>query len=357
MKLWKKCPLLVSVAVSGFIITVIALANRNGVYAEYETNGGQTPVLAVVFQGLKDGKYPWSETKEKLAPEKEEQDLQDGDDRTQVSGNSPDNQAAENVQDSETGETAEDDGEDSAAGQEESAVNPDEQTADGGNEEQNAQQEGSDAGEEEEKESQENILQETQKPDYFADAVFIGDSRTQGLLEYGGLGPDTTFYCKTSLTIYDLFKKPKAFIKENGKSITLEQALTEHQFGKVYLMIGINELGTGNTEYFYEEYARTVEKIQQLQPDSIIFIQSIMRVGSKKNASDKIFNNANINARNESIATLADGQKIFYLDVNEAVCDGNGNLYDDWTFDQVHLKAKYYQVWKEFLIDHEVELP
>ena len=36
------------------------------------------------------------------------------------------------------------------------------------------------------------------------------------------------------------------------------------------------------------------------------------------------------------------------------VCDENGNLHGDWTFDQIHLKAKYYQVWKEFLLDHGI---
>ena len=45
---------------------------------------------------------------------------------------------------------------------------------------------------------------------------------------------------------------------------------------------------------------------------------------------------------------------IFYIDVNEAVCDENGNLYADWTFDQIHLKAKYYQVWENFLMEHGI---
>ena len=48
------------------------------------------------------------------------------------------------------------------------------------------------------------------------------------------------------------------------------------------------------------------------------------------------------------------GKDIFYIDVNEAVCDENGNLYADWTFDQIHLKAKYYQVWENFLMEHGI---
>ncbi len=47
-------------------------------------------------------------------------------------------------------------------------------------------------------------------------------------------------------------------------------------------------------------------------------------------------------------------ERTFFIDVNEAVCDENGNLYADWTFDQIHLKAKYYQVWENFLMEHGI---
>lgn len=80
-----------------------------------------------------------------------------------------------------------------------------------------------------------------------------------------------------------------------------------------------------------------------------------MRVaGQKKRFPDPVFNNTNINIRNVEIETLANGKDIFYIDVNEAVCDENGNLYADWTFDQIHLKAKYYQVWENFLMEHGI---
>ena len=208
---------------------------------------------------------------------------------------------------------------------------------------------------EEKQEAEEEPLEFTHvDKEYFADAVFIGDSRTQGLYEYSNLADVATFYSKTSLTVYNLFEKPKDFIREGDEKLTLEQALSRHQFKKVYLMIGINEMGTGTPESFFEAYARAVYKIRELQPDAIIFVQGIMRVAGQKNASDPVFNNTNINIRNVEIETLANGKDIFYIDVNEAVCDENGNLYADWTFDQIHLKAKYYQVWENFLMEHGI---
>ena len=51
--------------------------------------------------------------------------------------------------------------------------------------------------------------------EYFDDAVFIGDSRTDGLARYSGLD-NATFYAKNSLTIFDFFDK--RFIQVEGKT-------------------------------------------------------------------------------------------------------------------------------------------
>lgn len=232
-----------------------------------------------------------------------------------------------------------------------------------GNEQGGSGQDGSGPqnGEEAASEAQENEDSQwtgtfTQVPEsYFDDALFIGDSRTVGLDEYGGFQESTTFFAKTSLTIYDLFEEPEKFASlADGTKATLEEALTERKFGKIYIMLGINELGRGTTESFFTTYAEAVNRIRVLQPDALIFIQGIMRVGEEKNNTDRIFNNANINERNQAISLMADNRNIYYLEINDAVCDENGNLISDYTFDQIHLKAKYYQLWKDYLFAHGI---
>ena len=119
-------------------------------------------------------------------------------------------------------------------------------------------------------------------------------------------------------------------------------------------MLGINELGRGTTESFFTVYADAVNRIRQLQPNAIIFVQGIMRVSGQKSETDPVFNNVNINERNQALAAMADNQTIFYLEVNDALCDDNGDLIADYTYDQIHLKAKYYQIWKDYLFAHGV---
>lgn len=191
----------------------------------------------------------------------------------------------------------------------------------------------------------------TVKQSYFDDAVFIGDSRTVGLHDYSGWD-NATYYASIGMTVYDLFDKP--VVEENGTEITIEQALKEHSFKKIYLMVGINEMGTGTVDSFMEAYTDAVSHLQELQPDAIIFVEGIMYVKQEKSEKDPIFNNPNIQARNERIAQLADNRTIFYIDVNEVVTDETGNLNPAYTYDEIHLLGKYYSVWTDFLLKHGI---
>lgn len=190
--------------------------------------------------------------------------------------------------------------------------------------------------------------------DYFDDALFIGDSRTVGLMEYAGLEEHAAFYASTGLTVYKLFDAQVVPVEGSKENISIEEALAEKQFSKIYLMIGINEMGTGTVESFLAEYEKAVAHLQELQPDAIIYIQAIMRVSAERSAKGDYIYNEGIDARNEGLSLLADNQKIFYLDVNPMISDEDGGLIQDYTFDGVHLKAKYIVIWKEFLMEHAV---
>lgn len=89
------------------------------------------------------------------------------------------------------------------------------------------------------------VVYHTVDDSYFDDAVFIGDSRTVGMYEYGGLEETSTFYASTGLTVYKMFDSAIVSVPGQKKKITVEEALSEKQFAKIYLMIGINEMGTG----------------------------------------------------------------------------------------------------------------
>lgn len=195
---------------------------------------------------------------------------------------------------------------------------------------------------------------QTVEDDYFADAVFIGDSRTVGMYEYSSLRDVSTFYASTGLSVHKLFTAKIVEVPGQRSKITVEQALSEKQFAKVYLMIGINEMGTGTPESFLEKYRECVNRIRELQPDAIIYLQGIMQVTTERSAQGDYITNEGIAVRNEGIKALADDETIFYLEINEAVCDESGGMVSDYTHDGVHLKAQYIDLWKEYLKNHAV---
>ena len=75
---------------------------------------------------------------------------------------------------------------------------------------------------------------------YFDDALFIGDSRTVGIAEYGSL-KNATYFADVGLNVY--VAQTKAVAVKNVGTVTLPQLLSQKTFGKVYIMLGINELG------------------------------------------------------------------------------------------------------------------
>ncbi len=191
---------------------------------------------------------------------------------------------------------------------------------------------------------------------YFSDAIFIGDSRTDGLYDYGGLKGKATFLAKESISVYTMYDRKLDFHTpgEQDQSLTVLEALMTKQYRKVYLSVGVNELGIPDTAEFYQRYREAVAVIRQLQPDAIIYIEGIMHVTESKARSDDAFNNVNIVQRNTAIATLANGHDIFYIDMNSAVCDENGNLRTELTADGVHLKGSAYSLWHDFLLHNAV---
>lgn len=194
----------------------------------------------------------------------------------------------------------------------------------------------------------------TVEDDYFSDAVFIGDSRTVGMFEYGGLEDTADFYASTGLTVYKMFDSEIVAVEGQKKKISVEQALTENSYAKIYIMIGINEMGTGTVETFAAAYGEAVDHLLELQPDAILYIQGIIKVTTERSEQGDYITNEGIEERNEALARLADNERIFYLDVNPEICDETGGMVASYTFDGVHLKAQYIDIWKTFLKEHAV---
>lgn len=393
MKLFRnlgKYPFMMLLSLSAIILTVAAYLGRNSVYADYSADFVNYPRLTVVFEGIKDEKYPWEvltdqnkkdsayNSAEEASPTKNSDSLSENSSEetaansTQTSHSKPpvkDNSAQTAPAADGTGKGDGSNSSDSKSGDSKNTdpKNGDNKGSDTKSGDKNTGTKGGDSkgsgtkngdSKTSDTKGEDNAAHPFKgftvvNEDYFDDALFIGDSRTVGLSEYSGW-KKPAFYSDIGLTIYDVFDKKIA--KVGGKTMTIKDALHKKSFRKIYIMLGINEMGTGNAKTFTKAYKDVVEQLKELQPDAIIYVEAIMNVAKEKSDQDPIFNNTNIGKRNKHLATLADNKRVFYIDVNEVITDRTGGIPAKYTFDNIHLKAAYYKIWTDFLLQHGVEL-
>ena len=187
---------------------------------------------------------------------------------------------------------------------------------------------------------------------YFADAAFLGDSRTEGLRLYSGL-KDTNYFCAVGATVESVFTK-KAWGPEGNKIPLLDAMAKEGEYSKIYVMLGVNELGWSKVETLRNQYVKLVERIREDHPDATIVIQSILPVSARQDAKKTYVNNSRIVAYNEAILSLAEELDCEYLNVAECVIGEDGCMKPELTSDGVHLNIKGCKIWLEYLKTHSV---
>ncbi len=185
---------------------------------------------------------------------------------------------------------------------------------------------------------------------YFRDALFIGDSRVMGLMLYSGL-TEATFYTEKGINVKTLLTKP-IVPRTGGGKLTVLQALEQQQFGKIYIKIGLNELGWAYPSSFIEAYGEAIDQIRALQPEAVFYVQSILPVSAEKDAGDNVFTNQRIAEFNNLIQEMAWQKGLQYLDATEWFTDDQGCLPEEAGHDGVHLNKEYCKVWLDFLKRH-----
>ncbi|MGN0489305.1 MAG: GDSL-type esterase/lipase family protein [Ruminococcus sp.] len=198
----------------------------------------------------------------------------------------------------------------------------------------------------------EDITTQPQSDISMADALFIGDSRTVGLMEYAGIdGAD--YFCTVGMSVFNIHNNPVS-VPNVGK-VTLTELLDSKKYGKIYVMLGINELGY-EFGSIVEKYSELIEYVKGKQSDAVVFIQANLHVTKSRSDSDKVINNTAINKLNTELAKLADGKNKFYLDANILFDDNTGGLSSDKSEDNAHLYAKYYSEWGKWIIKQTASL-
>ena len=138
---------------------------------------------------------------------------------------------------------------------------------------------------------------------YFDDALFVGDSITEGIKLYDVMN-NATVLASTGVNLDSLYTK-NAITLADGSKVPILEASKNYSPGKIYLMMGVNSL-LSDEESFRAAYGRVVDTLITQHPDAIVYIQSILPVTAAYEARpNAVADNAKIDRYNAIIKELA----------------------------------------------------
>lgn len=114
----------------------------------------------------------------------------------------------------------------------------------------------------------------------------------------------------------------------------------------VVLLIGTNNVTHGHTpEEIAAGVVRLIKEIQQRAPECKVLIQGILpRGGTIKEPRNEI-----VQATNVKLAQLADGKRIFYLDIGDKLVEPDGTITSEIMPDKLHVAGPGYVRWIDAL--------
>jgi lysophospholipase L1-like esterase len=161
-------------------------------------------------------------------------------------------------------------------------------------------------------------------------------------------------FCGDSITrgweVYNLFDHSQKVYVNGVDSCTSADILgriepiASRKPHKVFLMIGINEIKAQNR--IIDNYDKIITKIQEISPDTTIYVQSILPTRTQR------IDNADIVATNARLKALCARQNRFvhYLDIYSHFLAADGKLGPNFTEDGVHLTKNAYSLWKKLIL-------
>lgn len=187
--------------------------------------------------------------------------------------------------------------------------------------------------------------------DFFTDSVFIGNSLIDGLYLYGGVST-CDYLSGTGMSINNV--RTQKISDKRGGQCTVMEALNAKQYLRIYILLGINEIGS-DAAAFAKDYASLADDIRALQPSADIYVMSLTPVSAYKSSHSPYFTKTRVLEFNSELHQICADKGLWYLDDFTPLADKDGFLPSDVTEDGVHFKPSYYSTWMDVIRTHYVE--
>ncbi|MCD8116323.1 MAG: GDSL-type esterase/lipase family protein [Oscillospiraceae bacterium] len=201
---------------------------------------------------------------------------------------------------------------------------------------------------------------------FFDDALFVGDSVSYRLELYaaqeredGGECLDAAqFFTAGSLgwdnLLWDLDTPSSVHPSYQGEKMYLEDAVAASGAKKVYIMLGMNDVGAYEIDEVIEAVNENCTRVLAENPDVEIFIESVTPILASKETTS--LNNEVVDNFNQALENYCSEQGFAYLDVASVMKNESGSLISEYCSDPdamgIHFSAEGCAAWIEYLEQH-----
>lgn len=203
---------------------------------------------------------------------------------------------------------------------------------------------------------------------YFNDAVFIGDSISYGFELYvtekraNGetvLG-EAKFLTSGSLSygnsLWDVSDE-SVHPTYNGEKMKLEDAIAQIKPGKIYILLGTNDVALYGVEQTIANADTEISRMLEASPGAEIFIMSTTpKYSPAESDVDGALNNADIDALNVAMRNFAVEKGYNFMNIAPLFKDETGGLAADYCSDKegmgIHFTSAAYDIWLNFLYSY-----
>ena len=181
---------------------------------------------------------------------------------------------------------------------------------------------------------------------FFDDAVFVGDSVTLKLSYYaassGKLGK-AQFLTRGSYGVAHAVMD-SMLLTYQGQDMKVEDAINATGATKVFLMMGMNDIGLYGVEGTIENWDKLIQRIQENCPNVTVYIQSMTPIWTGGEIGD--LNNVNMDAYNARLEVFAKNAGVDFIDVAPYMKDSTGGMATRYCSDNyVHVTDQGAAAW------------
>lgn len=183
--------------------------------------------------------------------------------------------------------------------------------------------------------------------DHYSDAVFVGSTVLSGLSDYGYVKSDNMLLSDS----IDLENFNTVVLSANGEESLISDAAVRKKAGKLYIMVGINDIGSLSDAEPFAELEAFIDSMSEKSGSTEIYLMSLLPVTSENES--KIAFNADVDMYNSLLLEFANKKNVFYLDVNTAFKGNDGKLPASYTeINGIKLKKSGYEQLSEYILTH-----